>query len=235
MEYAMAFIVMVYVGLIIGVYTFFFFDRNISDQTSDWGSFGSYIGGLFTFVSVILLYNTLLEQRKENHRNWFDAGFNRRIHLLGRLYEENKVSLQDLSSRISQECHQSPFDNDCDYEEAKIELSNLYVNNQEGGENYAECLCQYFKSTVFYITSDKFLNNKIKEIYLNELEQSLPQTFTNVILCVMCYLNEDDTIGQLRKYSTFLHFQSGNAGIDTLKDDIFSFRKDNDNNFFKSK
>ena len=213
------------VCITIGVYIFFFFDKSISDSTSDWGSFGSYVEGMLVIVSIALLYKTLQEQRKESHRNWFDAGLKRRISSLRERYEENKESFHRLSARMLDNCHHSPFDDCCDYEVAKVRLANLYVDSQIGKENIVESICSYFKSTIIYIGKDKCFDAPIRESYLNELEQSLHQDFINVMLCVLCYLNEDDTICLLGEHNVFFHFQSGNAGIDTLKDCLFSYHR----------
>lgn len=215
------------IGIIIGVYMFISFDNRISGSTSHWGSFGSYVGGMVTVVSAILAVKALHEQKKVNHRNWFETGLKRRISALNKRYEENIESFHRLSARMVENCHHSPFDYCCDYEEAKVGLSNLYVDSQISKENIVESICSYFKSTVIYIGSDKWFDAPIRENYLNELEQSLSQDFINIMLCVLCYLNEDNTIYLLGEHNAFFHFQSGNAGIDTLKDGLFSYHRNN--------
>ena len=217
-------IIVVFIGLVIGTYCFFFHGMPISKNTSDWGSFGAYIGGMLTFLSVIFLYNTLTEQRKENHRNWFNAGFERRYKALKAYLERNQNYLQKLSKMVLEACKHSPFDDECEQKDAIIKINNLYIENQEGGERIiADGLFSKFKSTFEYINSDSFLDKKLKENYLTELEQSLPNEAIAIIICVMCEEDDIGTIKLLSSYLAFRNFQSGNPGFDNLKDALYQY------------
>jgi hypothetical protein len=167
-------VILGFIGLVIGVYCFFFYGIPISTDTNEWGSFGDYFGGMLSFLSIILLYYTLREQRKENHRNWFDAGFKRRYKALNTYVNNNLEYLQNLSNLILEACDHSPFDDKCDQENAKLELNDLYIANQiVDRRDIPEKLFSQFKSSIEYVVFDSLIENKIKENYLTELEQSL--------------------------------------------------------------
>ena len=208
------------------IYCYFFYGMPISKDTIDWGSFGSYFGGMISFISIVLLYSTLHEQRKENHRNWFDAGFNRRIKALQNNIEIHQEFLHNLSNLVLDTYRHSPYDDECDQEYAKREINNMYVNNQTGRKDATENIFFQFKSTVEYIASDSTFDNHIKENYIIELEQSLRKDANVLIVCIICEKNDLELIGHISKYRGFLHFQSGNSGFDNLKNALFRYNKE---------
>lgn len=206
-----------------GAYVFFFYDKPISLSTADWGSFGSYFGGILTFVSIILLYKNLSEQRIENHRNWFDAGFMRRIQATISYIEENKVFIQCMCREVVQSCNHSLYDEDCKSDDAIIELSNLYVDNITEGRTIYEGLYYKFKSIVDYISFDSYFEDNQKDSYFQEFEHCLNKESIVSILCVMSNLDDKETIHILSKHHVFLHFQTENPGFDVVKDGIFKY------------
>ena len=54
------------------IYVLFFYDVTISDRTSDWGAFGSYIGIGISVLSETLFYITYNEQRHSNEIERFE-------------------------------------------------------------------------------------------------------------------------------------------------------------------
>lgn len=211
------------IGIAIFAYCLNFHSLNISKSTSDWGNFGSYFSGILSLVSIWLLYETLSEQRIENHRNWFDAGFERRCHDLISMHETNKNIIWQLSDKILKSCDHSIFDDNCKKEDAKLELSNLYEENLTTERNISEKLYRIFKNTFLYIISDHNLTRKIKESYVYELENSIYDDSLIIILCVVSNLQDDDFIYEIGKYKSFISFQSSNVGFDVLKDALFNY------------
>ena len=216
-------LVIIFIALVLGLYFLSFKDRTLSKLTADWGSFGNYFGGMLTLLSILLLYYTLQEQKKENHRNWFDSAFTRRLETINTYIDTNKPLLQKLSQDIISSCEHSLFDNMCDHEDAKVEISNLYIDVLNIGRNITEGLYYRFKKTFEYILGDNTLDNNIKEAYIHEFEQSLNEESVIIILSVMCNLNENITLRQLRDYRAFRYFQTKNPGFDILKDALFSY------------
>lgn len=213
------------IGLVIGVYCFFSHNQQISMDTSDWGSFGGYFGGMLSLVSVILLYYALKEQRKENHRNWFDAGFMRRIQALCKFIEQNQILIRGLSESIlksyEEERKYSIFDDNIDKGDAKTTISNHYINSTIDCKAITEVLYFQFIRTFEYINADKQFDDKQIAIYTCELEHSLSLESIVLIISNMCYQNDDNTINQLAKRHAFYDFQTEQPGFNILKYALF--------------
>lgn len=220
-KYFIFVLVLVLVGIVLGVYCFFFHDQSISDNTSDWGSFGSYFGGTLSLVSIVLLYYTFKEQRRENHRNWFDAGLQRRIMALKDVCFKNKDYLQQLSGIIVDSCRHSPYDDECKMDDAKNEISNIYANCLVDSRYIPESLYFQFKDTMKYIIGDEDFDDPQKECYISETVYSLTEESIIIFLCVMCDLGEYETINDLKEYNAFQYVQTKNVGFNILIDRVF--------------
>lgn len=59
----------------IGAFVANFHNSNISENISDWGNFGGYIGGTLSLISVVLIYYTYSKQSEMNYRNQFESIF----------------------------------------------------------------------------------------------------------------------------------------------------------------
>ncbi len=65
--------------VVISFYLFNFYGHSLSSQNSDWGEFGSYVGGVagafLTLLSIILLIKTLDSQNRNATISQFEASF----------------------------------------------------------------------------------------------------------------------------------------------------------------
>ena len=215
-------IITIYVIIVICLY---FWGKSISLCFFDWGNFGSYFGGMLSLLSVILLYYTLREQRKENHRNWFESGFIRKIHALDSYCSVNMDSLHCLAAKVLDTCEPYPFGGSFQYEDAKIALSNNYEENLYCERSITEGLYYQFKSIIEYIIIDDMIDEENKDRYINELELSLDKESLVTFICVACNHNDDKTLSNLKKHHAFSYFQTGQSGFDVLKDSLFNYKR----------
>ena len=86
--------------LIIAAYTICFYDTSLSDDTSDWGAFGSYVGMGISFLSVTLIFVTYNEQRQANRIGMFEQQMRFMFDRLSVLIERDNDGIEDEAKKI---------------------------------------------------------------------------------------------------------------------------------------
>ena len=184
-----AFIVLL---LTIIVYVVSFFGIPLSNETSDWGAFGSYMGIGISALSIALIYVTYNEQRRTNQISGFEQHLSTISNTIENLIDKNsetvkaaysrfiehfKVQLYDLSS-----CTKKKVEGVCTY------YYSLALENN-GGELYY--LFEYINDSLSFIKEDKSISDKEKSRRIKELACAIPESVRFLFLCWKLTDNQD--------------------------------------------
>ena len=145
--------------LIIAAYTICFYDTSLSDDTSDWGAFGSYVGMGISFLSVTLIFVTYNEQRQANRIGMFEQQMRFMFDRLSVLIERDNDGIEDEAKKI--EIHFLPsFLNIDNYESSKIMgVCSYYFSliERESNKKYDNIFI-YLTQMINYIRDEKSIN-----------------------------------------------------------------------------
>ena len=118
-----------FVIIIIIAYVIAFYGSSVSDKTSDWGAFGSYLDMGVGILSVALIYVTYKEQRQANRIGMFEQQ-------MRFMFDKLSILLSNYSNGIEEEVKKiekhflSSFGGMEDYERAKVKYVCSYYFSQ---------------------------------------------------------------------------------------------------------
>jgi len=170
--------------LTIIIYVVCFYNTPLSENTSDWGAFGSYIGMGISILSVTLIYITYNEQRHSNRIERFEQHLKSMTDTLSDLVKRDKTSIEkDYQSFLSH--FMVPFYDISDYEAPKTEGVCTYYLSQityDRGNEYQN-LFKYLTLMIKYFINEKTLEKEEKEGRVVELSCILPESLRSFYFC----------------------------------------------------
>ena len=87
-------------AILIIVYLIHFSHAPLSDETSDWGAWGSYVNVGISLISISLIYTTYKEQQKSNKIARFEEHYHVSLKTASELFENKKKIIEDLYNKI---------------------------------------------------------------------------------------------------------------------------------------
>ena len=131
--------------LTIIIYVVCFYNAPLSNRTSDWGAFGSYISICISVISIALIYITYNEQKQSNRIERFEQHLKSMTDTLSQLMERNRTTLENDYRTFSSHFI-DPFHDISSYE-----------------KKVAEYVCVYYFSGIIYerVNEYKHLFNDI--------------------------------------------------------------------------
>lgn len=173
-------------------YMIHFYGTPLSDNSSDWGAWGSYVATGISILSVSLIYVTYKEQRDSNRTGRFEQHYHVSLQTLTELFEKRKDIVNSIFQKVAKH-FRNPFDPLTDYEQSKIQkmlgcyYSSAVVDIQE------ECdeIFRYLHSTLLYIQKETILSDQDKKRCITEISCLLPEEGRLLFLCWGCYLGLD--------------------------------------------
>ena len=156
--------------IIIVVYIISFYNSTLSDKTSDWGAFGSYVGMGISILSVSLIYVTYNEQRQANRIGMFEQQMRFMYDRLSNLIERHKDGIEEEAKKIVNH-FLPPFGGMKDYERLKVRsvcscyFSELTPENRMKYEN----IFIYLTQMITYIRDEKSINTDCVKSRIIEL------------------------------------------------------------------
>jgi len=170
--------------LTIIIYVVCFYNTPLSEKTSDWGAFGSYIGMGISILSVTLIYITYNEQRHSNRIERFEQHLKSMTDTLLDLAKRNGTTIEkDYQSFLSH--FRVPFDDISDYEAPKIKGICTYYLSQityNRGNEYQN-LFKYMTLMIEYIIKEMALEKEEKKGRVVELSCILPESLRTFYFC----------------------------------------------------
>lgn len=201
--------VFVIVGIAIAVvlivfYAVHFYNAPLSDKTSDWGAWGSYVGIGVSILSVSLIYITYKEQQESNRIGRFEEHFHISLRTLIELFEKRKNVIDSIFNKVENH-FRNPFDPLTDYEQSKVQtiLGNFYSSAVIDCREECEEIFWYLFFFLLSIQNNTMLDNKEKESHFREISCLLPENGRILFLCWgFCFKHETKQFYNYGLYQT---------------------------------
>lgn len=178
-------------GLIVA-YIIHFHDTHLSDNSSDWGAWGSYVATGISILSVALIYITYKEQQESNRIGRFEQHYHVSLQTLTELFEKRKDIVGSIFPKVA-EHFRNHFDPLTDYEQPKIQIMLGYYYSSAVVDTREECdeIFRYLHSTLLYINKETILSAQDKKRCITEISCLLSEEGRLLFLCWGCYLSFD--------------------------------------------
>lgn len=185
------------IGLVIAIsllliYSFHFKGTPLSDSTSDWGAWGSYVGIGVSILSVFLIYITYKEQQESNRIGRFEEHFHISLRTSMELFEKRKNVIDSIFNKVENHFRNS-FDPLMDYEQSKVQNILGYYYSSAVIDCREECeeIFRYFFSFLLSIKNNNMLDDKEKESRFREISCLLPENGRILFLCWGFYFKHE--------------------------------------------
>lgn len=200
-----------------------FGEEEISKYSQDWSNFGSYIGGVWVIVSIVLIYITYREQCRTNHISQIEQRTNRQLENIRRLSEKYSKNLFDSYNRIEKHFHDNPGDDLCDADiTMALKYYYLSIKRDYCDNSFFELLFDYIYDAICMIDNDRILNDTEKHGYLLEFFMMLNRCDLFLLLCYIIANNKNDFFQLLIKYDIYNNFTIGNNVMNKIMVSILS-------------
>lgn len=190
--------------VLIAFYAVHFYNASLSDKTSDWGAWGSYIGIGISILSVSLIYITYKEQQESNRIGRFEEHYHISLRTLIELFEKRKNVIDSIFSKVENH-FRNPFDSLMDYEQSKVQNLLGYYYSSAVTDSREECeeIFRYFLFFLLSIKNNNMLDDKEKESRFREISCLLPENGRILFLCWgFCFKHET------KQFYTFGFYQT---------------------------
>lgn len=167
--------------VLVVAYIISFYGASLSDKTSDWGAFGSYVGmGISTF-SVALIYITYNEQKQSNRISMFEQHIKVMFDTISLLVDRNKQSIEEDMVNISNHFQLPSYDLE-KLERAKVlyVCSYYYTKIETDNNRKHENVFLYLTQIINYIKNEKSIMEEDVRARLIELTCILPKSVMNL-------------------------------------------------------
>lgn len=214
----------------LGSFLIKFNQSEISNDISDWGDFGGYIGGTLSLISVILIYYTYRSQSKMNYRNQFEAIFFEMLRSQREIYRDINGAELFVKLRGEIETH---FQTSFDYIFTKVEAEQLFASYFGYHISSKKTCLHYFRHLyhiIKYIHSDSVISPSEKKKYIDMVQAEMNDdelfiTLFNTIWWHFERRKKNDYLTWLDDYSFFENMQSPGKWFDTCKKQLFAQTK----------
>lgn len=183
-QYALVIVGIAIAVVLIAFYAVHFYNASLSDKTSDWGAWGSYVGIGVSILSVFLIYITYKEQQDCNRIGRFEEHFHISLRTSIELFEKRKNVIDYIFSKVENH-FRNPFDSLMDYEQAKVQniLGYYYSSAVIDCREECEDIFRYLFFFLLSIQNNSMLDNKEKESRFREISCLLPENGRILFLC----------------------------------------------------
>lgn len=144
-------------AILIIVYLIHFSHAPLSDNTSDWGAWGSYVNVGMSLISISLIYVTYQEQQKSNKIARFEEHYYVALKTASELFERKKEIIKDSYNRIENH-FRNPFDPLTDYTQSNTKIVLGYYYSSAVFDVRQDC-DEVFR--YFYTVLNSIKNNSV--------------------------------------------------------------------------
>ncbi len=172
---------------LIAFYAVHFYNAPLSDNSSDWGAWGSYVATGVSILSVSLIYITYKEQQESNRIGRFEQHYHVSLKTLIELFEQRKDIIDSIFQMVEKHFTNS-FDPLTDYEQSKTQnvLGYCYSSAVVDGKEECDEIFLYLHSALLYIQNNTILEKQDKARCITEISCLLPEKGRLLFLCWGC-------------------------------------------------
>lgn len=178
--------------ILIGVYCIHFINAPLSDNTSDWGAWGSYVNIGISLISVSLIYITYKEQRNSNKITRFEEHHHIALKTAKELFEQKKDIVKSVYNKIEKHfCN--PFDPLTDYTRDNTRKVMAYYYSSAVYDTKQDCdqLFRYFYTILISIKNDTLISEEDKFRYYTEMSCIFSEEVRTILLFWGYYTQKD--------------------------------------------
>ncbi|MDE6584552.1 MAG: putative phage abortive infection protein, partial [Anaeroplasmataceae bacterium] len=152
--------------IILGSFILCFYKQDVSDNISDWASFGAYVGGCFGFISVIIMYMVFREQSKMAYKSQFEAVFFDMLRTLREIWSAGlEIKSTQLCDKISEHFNVDFGANEVERTDVKKVMSYyMAVHKKDSSINH---YFRYLYHIIKYVVTNNNLDDNIKTDYIS--------------------------------------------------------------------
>lgn len=156
--------------ILIIVYIANFSHASLSDDTSDWGAWGSYVNVGISLISISLIYITYQEQQKSNKIARFEEHYHVALKTASELFERKKGIINDSYGKIEKH-FRNPFDPLTDYTQSNTKIVLGYYYSSVAYDVQQDCdeVFRYFYTILNSIKKNSVIDEDEKYRYYTEL------------------------------------------------------------------
>jgi|GEM_PF-1641235 hypothetical protein len=167
------------------IYAISFSGTPVSNQTSDWGAFGSYAAICVSSLSIALIYVTYREQRRTNEITRIEQHIMTMTNTLVVLSNKYHEKLEVFYDNFLEHFKDSSFEtSDWNYDKiatiCKYYYSTAIDDNHKEDFNY---LFQYMQLCIDYILFERNLSTGTKHLRITEFACIFPESMRILLFC----------------------------------------------------
>lgn len=176
--------------MVISAYTIHFHNTQLSDNTSDWGAWGSYVSIGISILSITLIYVTYKEQQESNRISRFVDNYHVSLKTLSELFAKNNHSIKLIYNMVNQK-FTNPLDDLSEYEQDNIKklLGYFYDSAINHINNEKDEAFFYLFFTLNTIKSNNISNKEEQKRCITEISCIIPDYARILFLCWGCHNN----------------------------------------------
>lgn len=216
--------ILIGVIIILGSFIICFYKQDISDNISDWASFGAYVGGCFGFISVIIMYMVFREQSRMAYKSQFESVF---FDMLRTLREIWNNGVEGKSIQLSKEVSMH-FNIEYGSEEVSMEdvkkVMTYYMSIHKK-DNSINHYFRYLYHIVKYVVTNKNLDKDVKSDYISLIQAQMSNTELLITFFNAIEYDNKKYNNWLDSYGLFENMVTGYQFLDVLKQMYFPLTK----------
>lgn len=216
--------ILIGVLIILGSFILCFYKQDVSEDISDWASFGAYVGGCFGFISVIIMYMVFREQSKMAYKSQFESVF---FDMLRTLREIWSNGVEGKSIQLSKEVS-IHFNIEYGSEEVSMEDVKKVITYYMSIHKKDHSINHYFRylyHIVKYVVTNKNLDADVKSDYISLIQAQMSNTELLITFFNAIEYDNKKYNNWLDSYGLFENMVTGNQFLDVLKQMYFPLTK----------
>ena len=209
--------------IIFGVFVYVFHDQQLSLNISDWGAFGSYVGGTVGIISVVLLYFTYNNQVKANRKSQFETILFQMIGSFKERFTARKEDWDKAYEHIEKYYIASGLTNAEIITKKNVIKAVEYSYNNSASDSNLNGQMDIFCDIISYIGREESLDEKDKKAYYTFLALQMTNEMLIIIMLGLVARNDYQEIEFLKKGDFFKNVDMGdNIVLDRIRQLYFS-------------
>lgn len=184
------------------VYVFNFHNHELSNNSIDWGAFGSYFGGTISIVSVFLLYITYREQQRANAINHFEKRYYTQLETIRIKLKENAVDIKKQYDCIEAHFRENRPNHQLKRDDVLMACS-YYFRDIQRQENYkveVEEVLSYILHSIKMTSEHEMFSDELKHDYIQDLCPLLNKEIKTILLLFVVFKEKTSDFHLLKQY-----------------------------------
>ena len=216
-------LLIVLLTLLFGLFIYVFHKQQLSSNITDWGSFGSYVGGTVSIISLFLLYFTYNNQVNANRKSQFET-----------ILFQMSCNFKERCSERTEEWEKAyeginEYYIVCDLVDAKLITKKNVINAIKSSfhnsilDTYLNGQLDVFCDIINYIGREESLDEEAKKIYYTFFSSQMNNEMLIIIMLGLIARDNRREIEFLKNADFFKNVDmGGNVALNRIRQLYFS-------------